>query len=48
MVVLEVYWCADAADGYVRVVERCVCDDCETEEDGGCDEEEDRAEVRSE
>lgn len=47
MVVLQVYRRADAAHGYVRVVERRVCDGGESEEGGGCDEEEDGAEVGS-
>lgn len=47
MVVLEVYGRADATDGYVRVVERCVCDGRDAEEEGRRDEEEDGAQICS-
>jgi hypothetical protein len=47
MIKLQIYWRSDAADGYVGVVEGCIRDGREGEEDRRRDEQQDTTEVRS-
>lgn len=46
MVVLQVHWYCDTADGDVGVVKGCIRDDGDAEEDAGRDEEECGSEIR--